>query len=155
LFAVIVMDEERRLSAIDFLVNVIREHEKALDALEEKLEKLVTELTKVKTERVPSTPLVVRCKRWSEFKDVSVGCDMVVFQIEGGLTVYGLRGSRVTAYSEALPSRLSCGLEVRVELNRDEVREWLSRELEVEKTRIVEGEIYAKRSGNSSSTLLK
>ena len=153
------MNEERRLSAIDFLVNVIKEHEKALDALEVKLEKLVENLTKAKKpmEAALAAPLIIRCKQWSEFKEACTGCDMVIFKVEGAFTVYCLNGARVITYSEAFPSSLACGLKVKVrmELDRAKVKEWLSRELKVEKSKIIEGEIYRKRNGKSASSFLK
>jgi len=47
------MSEEReKLNALDFLVNVLREHEKTLDALEERLERIVDMFEGLKEDRV-------------------------------------------------------------------------------------------------------
>lgn len=152
------------MDALDFIINVLKEHEKNLNKLAEKLE-----LTIKKIEGLPKhleTTVgfpVVQCKKWKDFVEKSRGADVVAFEMgERSLTVDSLSRGKIYRYLENLPvyrvqvkKRLECGLEVSVKgmgagmqlvefayaSDPEEVKRWLSKKLSIPKKNIIVGKI--------------
>jgi hypothetical protein len=163
--------KDEALEALDFIINVLREHEKDLDRLigelsnitssvgktgemAEKIEKVEDRLSTLQneiaglvgvlsspqkqlTDKLPvattslrGPPVIVRCKKWDDFKTLAKGADTVSFllrQSESGFQADALKNGRVLTYSGDVPkdSRL--------------LKLWLAGELEVDEKNIFEG----------------
>lgn len=171
---------DEALEAIDFIVNVLKEHEKDLDRLinelgniterlgdsgelsgkiekvEERLTTLQNEIANLVTylsarheplptlmqqrqEQKPETPLakeirgppiILRCKLWEDFKMLAHQAQTISFlykEAEKALQVDALKENQVITYSGELPREISL------------LKSWLSRQLDIPETRILEG----------------
>ena len=182
-----------KVDVIDFIINVLREHEKTLDELVGRLEGAFERLPEVRgAERIEKPPAIcVEIRGWDEFRSRCRGAPMVAFEADGRVfSIYAVKGGLVYTYSEPLPEmsirmrksedryiveefsvdslegvslafkkRLNCGLEgavkgseVRVQegvhliniaydVNIEEAKRWLSKELKVDKENIVRGKM--------------
>lgn len=155
--------KDEALEAVDFIINVLKEHEKDLDhlinelggiteqlgasgELGEKIEKVEERLLTIQNEvsnlikfvsppreapaPPPSSPVVVRCKRWEDFKALSSGAQTVSFLHKEEEKIFqadALKGGRVITYSGSFPRDAKL------------LKIWLSRELNVAEERIFEG----------------
>lgn len=129
--------DSEKMDALDLVIGVLKEHEKNLDRLAERLEAVAERL-----EKAPERPSEVRFERWADFRKRCRGAGAVTFETgENGLAVSAVSGGRlyrhVISFSRRR-ERLDCGLEVstRVHVDSDEVKSWLSRELNVSKKNI-------------------
>lgn len=155
--------KDEALEALDFIINVLKEHEKDLDRLigqlgiiteslgetgeiagkiekiEERLSTIQTEITDLikfissprQTPVYPhGPPVIVRCKKWEDFKTLAAGADTVSYQFketERSFQADALKEGRVLTYSGEFPQ------------NARLLKIWLSRELEVAEEKIFEG----------------
>lgn len=164
--------KDETLEALDFIINVLKEHEKDLDRLigelseitsslgstgelgdkiesvEERLSTLQTEVTNLighlaspsklaaptmlVSPQPPKSgpPVIIRCKRWDEFKVLANNADTVSFlfrESEKGFQVDALKDGRVLTYSGELPK------------DSNLLKMWLTGELEVNQDKILEG----------------
>jgi hypothetical protein len=105
---------EARIDALDLVINVLKEHEKGLDRLVERLEALVSILEKAAEGKVSPVKKAimeasvrlpkVQCEKWEDFKEKSKGMGMVAFEAEKGhFTVYSASDAEAYTYSEDLP----------------------------------------------------
>jgi len=167
------------LEALDFIINVLKEHEKDLDRLigelgniterlgnsgelsgriegiEERLANLQDEISNLiefltsapspsPDERKPpisaspapqqrtvrGPPVIIRCRKWEEFKVLASGAETVSFlykDAEKAFQVDALKNGRVITFAGELPG------------NAELLKRWLSGELEVSEDRILEG----------------
>jgi len=155
------------LEALDFIINVLREHEKDLDRLikelggiterlgnskelSEKIEKVEERLSVIQNEisnvinylSTPKTeaemkhafmrgpPVIVRCRKWEDFKVLALGAETVSFlyrETDKSFQADALKNGRVITYSGELPK------------DTELLRIWLSRELNVDVSKIFEG----------------
>lgn len=151
------------LEALDFIINVLKEHEKDLDRLigqlgtitetlgetgeitgkiervEERLSTIQTEISNlisfISSPRQGSQyqlgpPVIVRCKKWEDFKALAEGADTVSYQFketEQAFQADALKQGRVLTYSGNFPQ------------NSNLLKIWLSKELDVAEERIFEG----------------
>jgi hypothetical protein len=151
-------DEE--MDALDFVINVLREHEKNLDALISRLERILSRLpTVVEKEEIgekaeeakketgaAKVPVNILCESWSDFKSACSGAEIIAFNHDGVLSIKALHGNIIYEYREALlghTGSLQCGVPVKLQTNIDaaEIKRVLSRELKVPENRIIKGEI--------------
>ncbi len=142
-----------KVEALDFVISVLKEHEKRLDKLANQLETIAASLTRSAPpiERRPETTVAERTwpslqvANWREFRARSQGAKTVAFQaIEGVLTVSAWVQGMVHMYTERVPQgRVSfeCGYESQLSgsVEAEGLREWLARELSVKPAKIVEG----------------
>jgi len=148
--------KDRALEALDFVISVLKEHEKDLDRLinklgqtaisSEKVEKVEERISSLQTEisnliKLVSTsretpiyargpPVIVRCKKWEEFKALAAGADTVSISLketERTFQADALKEGRVVAYAGKFPE--DAGL----------LKVWLSKELGVSEEKIFEG----------------
>jgi hypothetical protein len=182
-----------KVDVIDFIINVLREHEKTLDELVGRLEGAFERLPRVEgAERVEKPPAMgIEVRDWEEFRLRCRGAPIVAFEVDGKVfSIYAVKEGLVYNYSEELPElsirmrksedryvmeefsvdslegvslafrkRLNCGLEgavkgskVRIQegvhliniaydVNIEEAKRWLSKELKVDKESIIRGRI--------------
>ena len=104
-----------KMDALDLIINALLDHEKRLDAISHRLEKLVSstslkESARVAKEthkfepRIVEKPPRVIFNNWSEYTTTCRGTTMVAFEVEGNrFHVYTLVDDRVFTYVETLP----------------------------------------------------
>lgn len=141
-------ESKDKIDVLDFIIDTLREHEKQLDRLAERLESLVEVFdVKVqkkrpvesttpleKTEPEPSSicsPLpLVECARWSDFREKSREAKVVTFKVnDKRLDVSCVHGDIVYRYTITfIPSS-------------EMLSGWLSENLGIPEEKIVEGKI--------------
>ena len=116
-------DFPEKMDALDLIITALKDHEKRLDDLYQRLEDIVNSLeterrgTEKKDERkVESSPTkkapIVVCNKWDEFKSRCKGARVVTFEIEENIFhVYSMVDGEVFRYSESLPNRGLKGVE--------------------------------------------
>lgn len=153
--------QDRALEALDFVINVLKEHEKDLDRLidklgkttvsSEKIEKVEERITTVQNEissliklvsalsetpsRAQGTTVIFQCKNWDEFKTLAKGADAISLSFRPGERTFQssvLKGGSVLTYTGELPK----GAEL--------MKIWLSKELDVSGDKIFEGVLSVK-----------
>ena len=122
---------EEKIDTLDLIIKVLKEHEKGLDKLAERLEKTlsgikveevdqekITEsiasikskitnisdtLTRLETPKPPKLP-VIQCGKWIDFKDRSINAKTVAFEIrEEGFIINSISNGKAQTYFEHLP----------------------------------------------------
>ena len=134
--------KDEAFEALDFIINVLKEHEKDLD-------RLVTELGKI-TERLDGTEemagkiekdeeapvyshgpaVIVRCKKWEDFKTLSANAETVSFlfkETERAFQIDALKEGKVLTYSGEFPQDTKL------------LKIWISKELKIQEEKILEG----------------
>jgi hypothetical protein len=146
------MADSEKMSALDLVIAVLREHEKTLDSLIEKLENTLknvsTTQTQEKTKTVTSTKRTINfiCEEWNEFKKICIGAESISFQWNHELKIKALQGNTIYEYKELIykhAETMECGIPIKFQPNLDlyEVKRILSKELNVPENRIMRGEI--------------
>jgi len=95
-----------KIDAFDLIMNVLKEYEKSLDGLVQKLEKLVNEPAGAKeTVRKAATPTSsVQYADWADFKEKSSKARLVTFDAdEDTFQVNSISDEGIQRYSELLP----------------------------------------------------
>lgn len=106
-----------KMDTLDLIINALKDHEKRLDDISQRLEDLVKGLSidaheagkkeeqKIEPLRAKKGPLVI-CSRWEEFKNVCKDAKIVAFEVEENLFyAYSMVGGDVFRYSEELPNK--------------------------------------------------
>ena len=155
--------KDEAFEALDFIINVLKEHEKDLDRLvaelgktserlggtgelSGKIERVEERLSSIQTEisnliNYISTPreapvyshgpaVIVRCKKWEDFKTLSTNADTVSFLFKEGdrtFQIDALKEGKVLTYSGELPQ------DTRL------FKIWISKELKIPEEKILEG----------------
>jgi len=140
------MSDSEKVTALDFVINVLREHEKALDSVARRLEEELKDLSDVKKGVVSKPSVLFLCIKWSDFKKASKGSEVISFSLNDELEVRALKDNILYEYKEAVLKRtdsMECGLKgnMKLRLDAEEVRKWLAKELKVPSDRVMEGEI--------------
>lgn len=154
------MSDSEKMSALDFVISVLKEHERTLDSLIEKFDgvlKHIPEAPKRKTkartapEKTKPVALVksninVSCEEWDEFKEACMEAEAVSFQLDTELRITALHANIIYDYREPVPNRaesMGCGFPVKFKARLDpsEVSRFLSEELKVPENKIFRGEI--------------
>jgi hypothetical protein len=143
-----------KVEALDFIINVLREHEKRLDKLAHQLESAASSFAKAGAPPAEARTQVIAAERgwpslqvarWSEFRARAQKPKTVAFQVvEGSLTISAWAGGMVFMYTERVPAgrvSLDCGYESQVSgsLDTNGLREWLAREFGMKAQKVVEG----------------
>jgi len=152
------MSESEKIDVLDFVLNVLKEHEKMLDALTEKFEGVLKNLSAV-LEGLKPTPgsetkpraivkcnINILCEEWGELKEACKRAEVVSFQLDDELRVSALQENIIYEYREAFPKRvesMKCGIPAKFQGSPDqyEVRKFLSRELNVTENKIMKGQM--------------
>lgn len=144
------MSDSEKMNALDFVINVLKEHEKTLDLLIEKLENALKSFPGVSEEAkmiaAAKRSINVQCEEWTEFREAGLKADAISFRIDGDLEIRALQGNVIYEYRESMNGHvkaMECGISVRFKTQVDpsEVRKVLSRELGVPENRILHGHI--------------
>ncbi|MCS7387074.1 MAG: hypothetical protein NDF55_10195 [archaeon GB-1867-005] len=149
-------DGSDRISAIDFIINVLREHEKTLDSLIERLDDVSRNLLETSTsEKYKNSQIVqgrysnlyVLCESWEEFKRLCKDVKILSFQIDNELRIIASNGNMTCEYREVIPryieKSLKCGMPIRFQLQPDpeKIRKFLQEELNISSEKIIHGKI--------------
>ncbi len=108
-----------KMDALDLIINALKDHEKRLDDISHKLERVFKEVKTRETRQVrvdeeekrveappPQRKPLVICKKWSEFKERCTNAEMVAFEVEENrFQVYALVSGDIFQYAEELPSK--------------------------------------------------
>lgn len=102
------MGFEEKVDVIDLIINVLREHEKSLDELVARLEKVVTETESARPPtakmEIPKLMISALIKNWVEFKEKSLGANLVAFDVgEKLFNVSALKNGVLYSYTEDIP----------------------------------------------------
>jgi len=129
------MSRDERADAIDFIINVLKEHEKSLDALVAKLENIINADRMTLSSQGEAKGRRLRVKvtinKWPEFCEKSMEPQILTFNIsDDKLEVSALKDDVIYVYSEKIPK-----------LFMDVVKSWISNELCIEGTSIIFGSI--------------
>lgn len=172
------MSQFDKVEVMDFLINVLKDHEKSLDELIARAEVIVSERTEGQEHdnNSASFPMKIVLKDWQEFKRKILGIDLICFNLLNNIFIVSAsHGHRLYEYREIIPLidlkpgclkngrrkplrnyRLSIGLElitrmspgstetgpeIGYEIDLQYTRAWLSKELHVNQSLIVCGDI--------------
>ncbi len=145
-----------KVEALDFVIQVLKEHEKKLDRLAERLESVLGSLKRTREPEaieearrlpeMPATASLMQHSNWLEFRRACSRAKILAFHLEEGvITMTCLAGNFVHLYSEPIPKArvlLACGYEttgVSAQLDRQDFRRWLSEQTGVRLEQISEG----------------
>ena len=104
------MSQADKVEVMDFLINVLKDHEKSLDTLITRAEDVIDEnqLPQMVAQNPP--PLKITLRDWDEFKDRAIEAELVCFDMNDSLFLCNaITKDKVYSYSEQAP-------EVEVEL---------------------------------------
>ena len=145
------MTDPERMSALDFIISVLREHEKTLDSLVGRLENLSLRLTANKKNDMQSRHegggcVRILCENWEEFKELSREAEVFSFHLDGELKIMALQGNRIYEYSEPILNHMGYlrnGIPIRfqAQIDPEEIRKFLLRELNASGKKIIRGKI--------------
>lgn len=183
------MDE--KIDVLDFVINVLREHEKSLSESVSRLEESIKEIeSRIAASKEGMRGVKVLIDEWREFRRQASKPESAYFKLADCFQVEALKEGRILQYREAMPElmveaeveeeklkfkklyaksaedvasilnmKLKCGLKatlktstlklseknvlinIRFEFDRNGVRNWLSKELSISASKVVEGEI--------------
>jgi hypothetical protein len=121
------------MDALDLIMKALLDHEKQLDAISQRLEKLASHTPLMEREpviqeehriepRVVEKPPQVVFNNWSEYTATCRGTKMAAFEVEGNrFNVYTLVHGRVYTYEEVLP-------ETRLKVSEDPTHIFIDKE---------------------------
>jgi len=148
------MTDSERMSALDFIISVLKEHEKTLDSLIGRLEnissRIVLDANKKSGMQQPrqggGVCVRIVCENWDEFKELAREAEILSFHFDKKLRIMALHGNRIYEYGEpvlAYTGYLKNGIPVRfqAQLDMEEVRKFLLRELNASGKKIIYGKI--------------
>jgi hypothetical protein len=144
------MSDSQKINALDLVITVLKEHEKTLDSLIEKLENVLENFpaTPEKPKTVPSVKYNVNilCDEWNEFREACIGAEAVSFRLDDKLRIKALQGKITYEFMEPIQRHveiMGCEVPVKFQTHLDpsELKRVLSKELNVPENRIIQGEI--------------
>ena len=101
------MSRDERIDAIDFIINVLKEHEKSLDASVAKLEDIINSgmaLPSRGEAKGGRSRVKVTINKWPEFREKSTGPQMLAFfTSDDKLEVSALKDDVIYVYREKIP----------------------------------------------------
>jgi len=102
------MSYDEKVDVIDFIINVLKEHEKSLDAQVAKLEDIMASDRTVRPYQEPpkgvSLKVKVALNRWTEFRERITKPQMLAFTItDDGFQVSALKDNVLYVYQEKVP----------------------------------------------------
>ena len=128
------MCSRRPAEVLDFVIKVLREHERWLDGFAKELKAIVDRLGRLEPKRaetVEGMP-VFRCRTWGEFKEKGRKAESVYISRKGkGLTISAVSNGKVYRYV----------------LEPSGIRSWLSWLLNVPEEKISEGRLVTGDAG--------
>ena len=154
-----------KIDVLDLIISILKDHEKNLSDFVDKMDAFIKRISVfekdtekgVVSQREGFTPggnrciVSVKCKRWSDFRDVSMGAPLVAFELrDSGLYITSVSDRFIFKYLEKIPDTKGVtfvhlgkpGCRKVLSLNPISVRRWLSDELKVPENRIIEGDLF-------------
>ncbi|MHA1280584.1 MAG: hypothetical protein ACTSQ8_25790 [Candidatus Helarchaeota archaeon] len=137
-------------NALDFVLSTLRDHEFALDVLIERLEQSLKTLSETLEKINSSMCMLARatfsCEEWNEFKDVCTGAQIVFYNLSGELKIRAVKDNIIYEFKEPIQSRiekLRCGVPAsfQANINPQELKDFLSRELNIPKEKVIRGTV--------------
>ena len=94
------MCSRRSAEVLDFVIGVLREHERWLDGFAKELKAIVDRLGRLQPKRVEKAGMpVFRCRTWGEFKEKGREAESVYISREGkNLTISAVSNGKVYRY---------------------------------------------------------
>ena len=156
-----------KIDVLDMIISILKDHEENLSNIVDKLDTFVENFSSLEKKiamigqglqnakfahRKERRMLLVECRNWSEFREMSIGASLVAFEIAKDLlSVSSASSEFVFKYSEKLPpvdslTALQPGDTSHREASSPNslgIRAWLSEELKVAEHRILEGKLLA------------
>jgi len=133
------MSDLERMATLDFVIGVLKEHEKALDSISNRLEKSLKDLKQTKRQ---GKFILFSCTSWTDFKEISRRAEAVSFQVDQNIAIRALKGSSMYEFKE--PTSGQTEAEQRgwaLPREPEELRERLAYELRISKKKIIHGEL--------------
>ena len=116
------MSQTDKVEVMDFLINVLKDHEKSLDTLITRAEDVIEEKQSPQMVSQNSPPLKIILRDWDEFKDRAIEAELVCFDMNGSkFLCNAITVDKVFSYTEKTPE-----VEVEVTDNQDLVLSGLS-----------------------------
>ena len=108
------MSHADKVEVMDFLINVLKDHEKSLDTLITRAEDVIEENQSPHMVAQNSPPLKITLRDWDEFKDRAIEAELVCFDmIDSVFLCNAITNDKVYFFSEKAP-------EVEVELGKNQ-----------------------------------
>jgi hypothetical protein len=106
------MSQYDRVEVMDFLINVLKDHEKSLDALISRAEDVMAEkqgLQEALRNGIPDSPQIkIVLKDWSEFRRRLKDLDLICFDLVGSVFIVSASaGQKIYEFREAIPLNAS------------------------------------------------
>ena len=146
-----------KIDVLDLIISILKDHEKSLSDFIEKMDAFIKEVSVLKkvgeenrisrprrfTQRDNCNVISVGCRRWSDFREVSMGARLVVFEVrDGGLYITSMSNGFIFKHFHKLPGSEAVTSLPPESLDVGNVKRWLSDELKVPENRIVEGHLF-------------
>jgi hypothetical protein len=106
------MSQYDKVEVMDFLINVLKDHEKSLDALISRAEDVITEKQSLQDAQTPGssdTPTIkVVLKDWQEFRKRLTEVDLLCFDLIGSVFIISVStGTKIYEFREMIPLKAS------------------------------------------------
>ena len=132
------MSDLERMATLDFVIGVLREHEKALDSVSDRMEKSIKELRQTKRQ---NKFVLFSCTSWEDFKEVANRAEAISFRAAPQVTVRALKGSYMYEYVQTPSNENPRPKKDAFPADSEELRKWLARQLRVPKKKVIQGEL--------------
>ena len=134
--SITLMSDLERMATLDFVIGVLKQHEKALDSISRRMEKTLRQ-----TKRQGKFVLF-SCTSWEDFKEVSSKAEAVSFQVNQNIRIRALKGSNMYEFTEPSSSQADLkSKEWALPRCPEELRNRLAYELSISRKKIIEGEL--------------
>ncbi len=109
------MSHSDKVEVMDFLINVLKDHEKSLDTLITRAEDVIEEKQSPQMVSQNSPPLKIILRDWNEFKDRAIEAELVCFDMtDSKFLCNAITTHKVFSYTEQAPE-----VEVEMRDNQD------------------------------------
>ncbi len=132
------MSDLERMATLDFVIGVLREHERTLDGIGDRLEKSLKEVRQSKRQ---SKFILFSCMSWEDFKEVAKKSEAISFRVSPQVTARALKGNYMYEYIQTPISEDSKPTINSLPNDSEELRSWLARQLHVSKKKVIQGEL--------------
>jgi hypothetical protein len=98
------MSHYDKVEVMDFLINVLKDHEKSLDTLISRAEDVIEDDQPPRTVSQNLPPLKITLRDWAEFKDHAIEAELVCFEIMDSIFLCeAITKNKVYIYKEKTP----------------------------------------------------
>jgi hypothetical protein len=98
------MSQADKVEVMDFLINVLKDHEKSLDTLITRAEVVIDDNPAPQVVAQNSPPLKITLRDWDEFKDRAIEAELVCFDMNDSVFLCNaITKDKVFSYTESAP----------------------------------------------------